>query len=428
MTYTPTEKFSPSGLSKARDCKRAYALRYLTGEKEPEVTWAEACALVKPTQPKKATKQQLQVFRAELKAYNKVYRPALGKEIHSRLEAYYKGEAVDFEDAPGRIALVMLQHLPPPASCTAIETEGSITIAPDVAGDIEFRGSRDLCVCVDGVWRLIDYKTTYTFDYIDWEKTVKTVKTPEQLEQDEQANIYALDVMQRHNLQLLACRWVYGRTEGDPASAAVDFTITRASAEKRVRELAVLATELRGYMREKVDPMSVEATPTSCGKFGGCIYHTDKGGPCVPPKENAAARLLQLHAKRKGKVDMASFRDRAKAAESVETAEATATGGVVESEVSENESKEVSGSTGSVADGAVDSAVEKLTDVAVAGAAVTVYVPPKFAPSATRAPKAKTALIEPGSQAETIAALAVELAAADKARADVLARLRAAVA
>lgn len=313
--FVPLELFRPSGLSKARLGSRIWAFTYILNLREPQPLWADIKDIPKPVA--KIKSKPTDEEKKAIKAYNKRRRPALGTEVHARLEQYMSGAGdVDWSDEPGRIALSGLPHLPSPSKCLLVECEQKVTLdltflagvypwanAEFYADPIVFSGTRDLmCQLADGSYLLLDHKTTYTFDWIDRDKTIKTVKTPEQLIADEQVNVYGLSIMQKYGLTELPCRWVYYRTEGDPAAKQVDFTITRAGAESYVANLVVLALELRALMRTTPQTLAaingIECNVLSCGKFVGCVYHPDQGGPCTPPVLTMGERLVQLRKKK----------------------------------------------------------------------------------------------------------------------------------
>jgi hypothetical protein len=298
-------------LALARRCSRAWAFRYLLGLRKPEIAWAAVTALEKPTD------------REALRDYNRLRRPALGKECHTRPERYYRGEDVCWTDGPGTIMLAGLHLLPHPSECSEIECEGEIAINVD---GVQFTGYLDLLVnrlpvkgtaadyaddlcAAEGRWLLVDHKTTYSFDYVDRDKTIKSVKTAAELKADIQANLYAYAVMRRKDLRELDCRWVYYRTEGVPAAIAVDFTITWADAERVARDLAAQAKTLLLYVdtartrlplvREYVATFA--ANPAACDAYGGCEYHVNRGGPCTPPTLTPGARMQLQRARQKTK-------------------------------------------------------------------------------------------------------------------------------
>jgi hypothetical protein len=345
--YVPREQWSASGLSHDRACRRSYALRYLEGRKEFELSWPEAEALPEPPKAAKgASELEKERAKAARKAWNKLRRPACGKASHGIQEAYFRQGVVGlwhppmawldlaeaFHTRPGEILVPGLALMPAPRECVTALIEDPIRLRWEFlpahlrsaveADPITFSGFKDLVTeeALAGV-KLRDLKTTYTFDFVDREKTVRTVKTPEQLAEDEQANLYALDVCQRFNLDRVECQWVYCRTEGKPDARAVDFTILRADAEEIVTALVERALELREVMRacpqlsaedsaalraalekpaeersfEELDlilesaavderrhryVMSLPASPEACEDYGGRDCHASRGGPC----------------------------------------------------------------------------------------------------------------------------------------------------
>ncbi len=317
--------FSPSGLSRARRCLHAWGRNYLLGLTQVELTWAEASAL--PVPKAKVKSKPTEAERKAKKAYNKVFRPALGKEVHARAECYFKGGSIDWNDKPGRILLSGMHCLPHPDECEVVEAEGEIVIDYTTAEGrlVKFKGYRDLLVrpgkeialddgsfvVLPGEWLLVDYKTTFTFDYFDREKTLRTVKTPAQLIADPQSNLYAFAVMKREGLKQIKCRWLYLRTEDTPASLPVDFVITWEAASAVVAELAALALELSehvgaalgGLVDVKLLVESLEKNPEACKAFGGCEYHHEheQGGDCVPPEISPGQKLLTLRVKQKAR-------------------------------------------------------------------------------------------------------------------------------
>jgi len=148
---------------------------------------------------------------------------------------------------------------------------------------------------------LLDYKSTYTFVY---------VPLASELLDDVAACFYALAVMVKRGLDQLKCRWVYFRTDDQlpEDSRKVDFTITREHAIEVLAPYEAKALRLREIMRyelqdrkklypgNKVITLKPEMDATSCGDFGGCVYHHEHGGPCRPPKATPgqiAAKLIR---------------------------------------------------------------------------------------------------------------------------------------
>lgn len=335
--FVPEEHYGPSRLKKARQCPTAECLHYVVGLREPKLPWAEVEALPEPVEPKKpptdasagvkaAYAKAKKAYAKAKKAYNKTLRPALGTEGHARLEAYYKGEAVNWYDRAGKTMLAGLHYLPIAKNCAVIEPEQRITLdlsylhaeLPELIDDpLLLQGTRDLCVQADASawsaefvppsferaqlqWILIDHKTTLTFDFFDRDKTMKTVRTPDELRADEQVNMYGLQVMQSHDLEELQCRWVYYRTEDAPDARAVDVRITRAGAEAIVRDLVIEALRLRALHRQKRPWEAYEKDFDSCPNYGGCIYDKENGGPCPgAAAESMGAKLVRLRRKQK---------------------------------------------------------------------------------------------------------------------------------
>jgi hypothetical protein len=349
--YVPREQWSASGLSHDRACRRSYALRYLEGRKEVELTWLEAEQLPEPPKaPKGASAVEKERAKAARKAWNKKRRPACGKASHGIQEAYYRqgipglwhppmawldvGSA--FHTTPGQILVPGLALMPAPRECVTALIEDPIRLRWDFLPDrlrsqveadpLTFSGFKDLVtltpdtevlhhhaesdsyftltafdpgdgLCADvtgviehereaharGVRRcritLRDLKTTYDFAWL---------KKPKQLATDEQANLYALDVCQRFNLDRVECQWVYCRTEGKAAARDVCFTVLRSDAEEVVTALVERALELRAIMRAcPAEPearhlyvMNLPASPEACDDYGGRDCHASRGGPC----------------------------------------------------------------------------------------------------------------------------------------------------
>lgn len=337
--YVPREQWSASGLSHDRACRRSYALRYFEGRKEVDLTWLEAEALPEPPRaPKGASAVEKERAKAARKAWNKKRRPACGKASHGIQEAYYRqgipglwhppmawldlGEA--FHTKPGEVLLPGLALMPAPRECLEALIEDPIRLRWDFlpaalravveADPVTFSGFKDLVLRTANGWSLKDLKTTYDFASLAF-------KSPEQLATDEQANLYALDVMQRFGLHRLECDWIYCRTEGKPSARPVHFTVLRSDAEEIVTALVERALELRALMRAcpqlsaadadavraaldtpaeqrsaaeldlirrsgAVDEarhlfvMQLPESPEACDDYGGRDCHASRGGPC----------------------------------------------------------------------------------------------------------------------------------------------------
>ncbi len=306
--YEPKEQWSPSGLS--YDCDHAWALRYIQGLREADLPeWPDVAHLERPAEvPKGAPAIDIAARQIRLKNFNRLTRRALGHAIHDVLARHYDWhpphELIDWNDFPGRVALAGLGYLPAVEACGTIEVEVELAMAWGPADDpVKVWGFADLIVTAwpealglpnnaDGTaeWFLVDYKSTYTFDY---------VPLVEELLDDVAACFYALAVMVREGLDHLRCRWVYFRTDDQlpEDSRKVDFTITREHAIKVLAPYEAKALRLRRAMRESqalrrwyvgrplfTKHEALKQRPTTCGDFGGCVYHHERGGPCRPPK------------------------------------------------------------------------------------------------------------------------------------------------
>lgn len=336
--YVPREQWSASGLSHDRACRRSYGLRYLEGRKEIELTWEEAEQLPEPPRaPRGASAVEKARAKAARKAWNKKRRPACGKASHGIQEAYYRQGipglwhppmawvdlAEAFHTKPGEVLLPGLALMPSPKECDTALIEDAIRLRWDFlpahlravveADAITFSGSKDLVTVVGARITLRDLKTTYDFAWI---------KKPEQLAEEEQANLYALDVCQRFGLDEVECQWVYCRTEGKPDARAVTFTIRRSDAEEVVTALVERALELREVMRAcPTEPearhlyvMQLPASPEACDDFGGRDCHASRGGPCFPRPSYAGLirKLSRPSAAAKGTIPMLTAEQKAR--------------------------------------------------------------------------------------------------------------------
>jgi hypothetical protein len=326
--FRPRWLISPSALKADADCPRLHGYGYLEGRRTPDVPFADLPA-PPPKAEKGASASAKAKAKAALKAYNRAMRPALGTATHTIFEAYYRQKVagawhppmawLDLDAAwstrPGQIALTGREHMPDPKSLERVWCEELVLVAPVPGWEgpwPKLGGTPDLAVQRhpealypderwDRCYHLYDYKTTLSFDY---------AKTADYLrDDDEQAAIYSLAVMQAHGLDSLDCTWVYMRTEGAPASLPVHFTMSRSHAEARVRALAPRALELEAITAAYVAAAPgvgflaagperrlaiINALPTNdsaCANYAGCIYHTSRGGPCKPKKSGLGSAL-----------------------------------------------------------------------------------------------------------------------------------------
>jgi hypothetical protein len=124
-------------------------------------------------------------------------------------------------------------------------------------------------------YRLWDFKTTSSFDW---------AKTADELADDPQVLLYALHAMQTWGLESIECNWLYLCTEGKPRAYLVTVVVTREQAEAATIELAHTAAEVVStvqlFRAGRLRVVDLERNISACTAYGGCVYHTDKGGPC----------------------------------------------------------------------------------------------------------------------------------------------------
>lgn len=411
--FTPRAMQSPSALRADADCPSLWGRGYLEGRREASIAYADL-----PSPPPKAAKSASAVEKKRaakaLKAYNRTMRPALGTAVHAIGEALYLQRvpgawhaprlwidlAVAWETRPGQIFMLGRAHLPDPVSLAEVWCEELVTLAEVPGWDValpwpKLGGTPDL-VTFDGErYHLYDYKTTLSFDY---------AKTAEQLrDEDEQAAIYSLAVMQEHGLGSLDCTWIYMRTEGAPASIAVHFTMTRAHAEARCLVLARRAAELeaitleyisapRGFLGEAKRLAVINALPTNesaCANYGGCVYHKKAGGPCVPAKQGLGSALkaaAKKQATKKGRRETAKeTRDMLTEAQQAKREAITA---VAEKDRTFAQKRELLKLEEAAGDGAAEAPATK--EVEASGEEVK-DAPVKAAPATAKPPKAAPA-------------------------------------
>lgn len=274
--YVPREQVSPSSIKLARMCERAWGYRYILGYKEPEAEWSEFLP--------GARLAQRPTDKEELKAWNRLRRPALGKAVHALLEDWYAGRSVDWHSEPGRILLPALMYFPHPSKILACRTEEQIagSFVPTMTGgkhNYEFNAFIDVNGAEGDEVSLLDLKTTSSFDW---------ALKPEELLLDTQGIVYPLYVMwkqrgfmQHRGKSAMTPRWVYTLTEGEPKARAVDFRVTYAGALKRALPIFDEGAILIQKIRDRADPNGLAANVAACDMYHRkCVYHHSVGGPC----------------------------------------------------------------------------------------------------------------------------------------------------
>ncbi len=324
--YVPKELFSPSALGLASLCEMAWFYRYVLGQKESDLLdWRDVAHLERPIKPtsKVATALDFAAYREDVKEFNRLTRRALGHAVHDTLAIHYDWHPplalIDWTDRPGFVAVTGLPFLPAHEDCAEIYVEQYLELpwGPD-DDPITVRGFADLLVRLfeqvhksdvevyaPASWVLLDYKTTYNFDY---------VPLLAELERDVAACFYALAVMVKLGLPELRCRWVYFLTDDKKPedSRAVTFTITRDRAVEVLTPVEALAVRLRDFMRGYValqggdlrvlfSPKNdgLKQNPVQCANMFGttCVFHHEQNGDCRPPLPTSGQRLVHLRKK-----------------------------------------------------------------------------------------------------------------------------------
>ncbi len=422
----PRPYHSPSSIALGARCRHAWALQYIDGVRDKDVSWHEIATFVYDAKAK--------LWRdpkdAKRTCTSRSRSTALGKEVHSTFERWYEPErgTPDWHGLPGKVANSACHLLPHPSRVTFKQIEQSIGRIPlepsrhahapktalEVHG-IRWGGYRDLLVepaPLEAV-RLKLPPGLVLHDYKSSASIERYALTPAELTVDVQANLYAIDVCESFGLKSLPARWVYIETKETRRALAVDTTLELSRAQDTIGPCADLARELDSYSA------SSEAlkNPLACSDYGppnkiNCPHAKVNGGTCEVKRSFGA--LIQL-----GK------RNKKEAITMALTAEQQAKVDAKKAEIAAKKAAEAAAAS--------EPEEEKSEEGETEGEEVEEEAPPPVAEkvkAAAPAPKqvaAKVKAVE-GSQAATIAGLAAELAQVDKARDAVLARLRAAVA
>lgn len=282
----PRPYHSPSSLALGARCEAAWAWTYVAGIREPEISWEAIEAGAKWSRSQRAC--------------------ALGKAMHKVGEDWYRGLTPKWESLPGRIFASGVHLLPQPSRCRVIEVECAVGEEPSgiveegrpptvlVVEGTRFAGFRDLAVLsaeeterfgwLCHGWALFDYKSSANI--------ARYAKTRDDLIADPQCNLYALDLMIRHDLRELPARWVYFETKDVRRAAPVDVLIERQRAVDLLAALGPLAARLDSIE----DPALAACNTDACGDYGGCPHHVSAGGPCLARR--SLGTLIQLNSRR----------------------------------------------------------------------------------------------------------------------------------
>ena len=196
----------------------------------------------------------------------------IGNKVHDVLETYLKtGEKPKEENNRyWRIAEPGLQFLPE-VSDTGVTGNWLIEEWVECqCGPLPFVGKVDLYNLQDfDRIQIDDHKTTGDGSW-------RWAKTPNQLAELIQPHAYAWSIVQVHGLtppESVDFRHIYYCTRGQPKAMEVRATeVPWEDIEKTWRELENISNQMAVVATSVTVPEEVEATTTSCKKYGGCAY------------------------------------------------------------------------------------------------------------------------------------------------------------
>lgn len=426
----PRPYHSPSSIALGRTCQRAWAYQYLDGLRDPDVSWPVV-------ESYKWDHGRARYVSADGQSCSAAQRgAALGKAMHATAERWFDPSrgVPDWLTLPGQMFAAARHHYPEPSLASRVVVEAEIGATPVLGArdggprwampvhGILWAGYRDLLIEAPAELARIGVvapEGVAVFDHKSTSNIAEHALTHAELLVDPQASLYAIDACEELGLASIPMRWVYTESKKIRRSLPVDATIELSRAHDTIGPCADLARELDTLTRSEDAPQNTAA----CNMYGppdrvNCRHHVSNGGRC-----NARQRLgpIDIHHEKKAEIKMAL------------SAEATANFAKIKAEAAAKRAAAAEGGTAADAPDAEDLGTEPEAVEAPAnplrsdghprGAApgeVSKVTGKAATPRATKPPE--------GSQAATIAALAAELATADRARDAVLAKLRAAVA
>lgn len=266
----PRPYHSASSIKLAQRCEYAYALQYIAGLREPEITWEQIEAGA-PHEPRQRS-------------------TALGKYGHTVLENWYLAKPPDWASFPGQVMLSGAHLLPHPERVEWVGVERPIGNVPIdnpnadgpqsviVIDGVKWAGFRDLLarplpaeakrLGLPVGTTLIDYKTSADIG--------RYALTAAELHEDVQANLYAYATALEHGTAETHARWVYFETKRVRRAKAVDVAISRENALRVLEPCNTLARQLDSL----ADVKAATKNPHACGDYGGCRHHVTRGGTC----------------------------------------------------------------------------------------------------------------------------------------------------
>ena len=203
----------------------------------------------------------------------------IGNKVHDILETYLDlGEKPeDPNNRYWRIAEPGLQFLPEVRTDAPNPGNNGVVGNWEVeewvkcqCGPLPFVGKVDLYNLEDfDNIQIDDHKTT-------GDSSWRWAKTPNQLAKLIQPHAYAWSLIQVHGLtppESVDFRHIYYATKGTPKAMEVRArNVPWDSIEETWRKLATIAEQMATTALDLVEPEEVEATTSSCKKFGGCPY------------------------------------------------------------------------------------------------------------------------------------------------------------
>jgi len=269
---------SPSSISLAKQCHRAWWHRYRDKLKPPELTWAQVCR-----QLKRMMRTGARIPQSFWGARSK----ALGKEVHRLAEIYLavpparvararKGDKyyIDWHDLPGQCLAELVRHLPPAGSVSKRNLERRVTV--EVNG-VKFQGLIDLVGAAAGaVVESYDHKTSgdiRAYALLPHAVAERTHQPERSLKNDLQACIYVLARARESEPPAVGglCRWNYTETKRSRRSLPVVQYIPTEHARSIAESAASVAKQVESF--ETIE----DATPNTlaCDDYGGCWYRAE---------------------------------------------------------------------------------------------------------------------------------------------------------
>lgn len=268
---------SPSSISLAQRCHRAWWHRYRDKLKPPELTWAQVCRQLK--------RMQLRGERIPQSFWG-ARSKALGKEVHRLAEIYLavppsrvqRKRLIDWNDLPGQCLAELVRHLPPAGSVSKRNLERRVTVEVD---GVKFQGLIDLVgAAARGIVESYDHKTTgdiRAYALLPHAVAQQTHQPERSLKDDLQACVYVL--ARATETTPVAdgglCRWNYTETKRSRRSLPVVQYIPTTHARSVAERAASVAKQVDAFKTIK----DAEPNTLACDDYGGCWYRSE--GHCT---------------------------------------------------------------------------------------------------------------------------------------------------